>query len=132
MAERIGPAGAMPFGCPARLIADQLADKWSICVLLALADGAVRFNELKRQIVGVTQKMLGQTLRRLECNGLVDRTAYATMPMRVDYALTPLGQSLLPTIVALRTWAEENEAKIEEARARSIDPTRRSAQPGNP
>lgn len=110
---------AMPPPCPTRMLADQLSDKWSICVLLALADGPVRFNALKRIVVGVTQKMLGQTLRRLAENGLVERRAYPTMPMRVDYDVTALGRTLLPIIVALQAWAEQNRVVLEAARARA-------------
>lgn len=109
----------IPSSCPTRMLADQLADKWSICVLLALADGPVRFNELKRIVVGVTQKMLGQTLRRLDGSGLVERRAYATMPMRVEYEVTPLGRTLLPIILALQAWAEENHMAVKAARAQS-------------
>lgn len=102
--------------CPIRVLTDQLADKWSICVVLALLDGPVRFNALKRHIEGITQKMLGQTLRRLETNGLVDRRAYATMPMRVEYEITPLGRTLSPIIAQLEAWAIENHAAVAAAR----------------
>ena len=73
---------------------DQLADKWFICVLLAGADGPIRFNEPKRSVVGVTQKTLGQTLRRLKHDGLVERRAYATVPMRVEHEATAPGRTL--------------------------------------
>ena len=104
--------------CPTRVLMDQLADKWSICVLLALSGGPVRFNALKRMVEGVTQKMLGQTLRRLEANGLVDRRAYATMPMRVEYEITTLGGTLLPVIAALQDWADKNYPAVAAAQAR--------------
>lgn len=99
-----------------RVLVDQLADKWSVCVLLALADGPVRFNELKRTVGGVTQKMLGQTLRRLEANGVVARRAFATMPMRVEYEVTPLGRTLTPIIEDLKAWAVAHHPAVMEAR----------------
>lgn len=109
---------ALPAACALRLLLDQLGDKWSICVLLSLADGPVRFNALKRMIEGVTQKMLGQTLRRLECNGLIERRAYPTMPMRVEYEATGLGRTLTPVIRDLQAWANENATKLASARKR--------------
>lgn len=119
------PAPPSPRTCPIRELTDQLADKWSICVLLALRDGPVRFNALKRRVEGVTQKMLGQTLRRLEVNGLVERRAYPTMPMRVEYEITPLGRTLEPIIAQLEAWAVANHAAVADARAAC---ERRSAQ----
>lgn len=108
--------GPLSQDCPTRVLMDQLADKWSVCVLLALAEGPVRFNELKRTVEGVTQKMLGQTLRRLEANGIVKRHAYATMPMRVEYEITPLGHTLTPIIEDLRSWAFTHYASVAKAR----------------
>ena len=112
------PPAALPPACALRLLLDQLGDKWSICVLLSLADGPVRFNALKRTVAGVTQKMLGQTLRRLEANGLVERRAFATMPMRVEYEATGLGRTLTPIIRGLQAWADENAARLADARER--------------
>lgn len=109
-------AGPLSRTCPTRVLMDQLADKWSICVLLAVIDGPIRFNALKRTVEGVTQKMLGQTLRRLEANGLVERRAYATMPMRVEYEITSLGRTLTPIIKDLEAWAVANYAAVTEAR----------------
>ena len=114
--EEAAPDGSLPQDCPTRVLMDQLADKWSLCVLLALADGPVRFNELKRVVEGVTQKMLGQTLRRLDANGLVERRAFATRPMRVEYEVTPLGRTLLPIIEDLRAWSVVHYASVVEAR----------------
>ena len=112
------PRPALPAACALRLLLDQLGDKWSICVLLALGDGPVRFNALKRSVEGVTQKMLGQTLRRLEANGLVERRAFATTPMRVEYEATALGRTLTPVIGSLRSWADDNAARLAGARER--------------
>lgn len=111
-------AVALPAACALRLLLDQLGNKWSICVLLSLADGPVRFNVLKRSVEGVTQKMLGQTLRRLELNGLVERRAFATTPMRVEYEATELGRTLTPVIRELQAWADGNGARMADARAR--------------
>ena len=88
------PGGPFVATCPTRELLEQLADKWSVLLLLALSDGPVRFNALKRKVEGITQKMLGQTLRRLERNGLVERRVFATVPVTVEYEVTPLGRSL--------------------------------------
>ncbi|SFJ94289.1 transcriptional regulator, HxlR family [Mesorhizobium albiziae] len=94
--------------CPTRVLIDQLADKWAILVMLALAPATMRFNALRREVEGITQKMLGQTLRKLERNGLVCRRAYPTMPITVEYSVTDLGRTLLPVIEELRTWSMAN------------------------
>lgn len=94
--------------CPTRVVLDQLADKWTVLVLGALDAGPVRFNALKRRLDGISQKMLGQTLKQLERNGLIDRRAFATVPVTVEYSLTPLGAALTQPINALREWAEAN------------------------
>ncbi len=94
--------------CPTRVLIDQLADKWAILVMLALTQGPVRFNALRREVEGITQKMLGQTLRKLERNGLVHRRAFTTMPMTVEYSLSQIGASLLPIVEDLRNWSMSN------------------------
>lgn len=98
--------------CPTRLVLDRIADKWTVLVLGLLWDGPVRFNRLRREIEGLSQKVLAQTLRKLERDGLVTRTAFATVPVTVEYALTPLGRTLASTVDALRAWAEDNIADI--------------------
>lgn len=108
--------GPMSRTCPTRELMDQLSDKWSICVLLSVSNGPVRFNQLKRTVEGVTQKMLGQTLRRLEANGIVERRAYPTMPMRVEYEITELGRTLMPIVEALQSWAVANFRHVAAAR----------------
>ncbi len=113
--------------CPTRALLDQLADKWAVLVLLALAPGPIRLNTLKREVEGITQKMLGQTLRRLEWNGIVVRRAYVTMPMTVEYELTELGRTLMPVIEGLRSWSMANMPRI--AKARSQFEARQPAQP---
>jgi DNA-binding HxlR family transcriptional regulator len=107
----------LPADC--RAISDVLArvgDKWSVLVVTRLGDGPKRFNELKRSIGGISQRMLTLTLRGLERDGLITRTVFPTVPPRVDYELTPLGRDLLQPVSALGDWALRNQAKIERAR----------------
>ncbi len=104
-------------GCPTRKLLDRISDKWVSLVLAALADGPRRYNDLARKIAGVSQKMLTQTLRSLERDGIVSRTVTPAVPVRVEYDLTPLGQTLLPVMRAIKTWAEDNIEKVESARA---------------
>lgn len=104
--------------CPTRIVLDQLADKWTFLVLGALSSGPVRFNALKRRLDGVSQKMLGHTLKQLERNGLVDRRAFATVPVTVEYSLTPLGHALTEPVNTLRVWAETNIGQMVEAQER--------------
>jgi len=92
--------------CPTRRLLDRIADKWSVLILLLLGDDAMRFNQLKRRIGGISQKMLSQTLRSLERDGLVRRTVEPTMPVSVTYAITPLGRDLLGALRAMIDWAE--------------------------
>lgn len=98
--------------CPSRLLLGQLGDKWVVLVLTALEDGPLRYMELSRRIAGVSQKMLTQTTRRLERDGLVTRTVTAAVPVQVDYELTPLGVSLLGVVRPLKEWAERNIGQI--------------------
>jgi DNA-binding HxlR family transcriptional regulator len=107
----------LPADC--RAIGDVLArvgDKWSVLVVTRLGGGPLRFNELRRTIGGISQRMLTLTLRGLERDGLVTRTVFPTIPPRVDYALTPLGRDLLTPVAALGTWAIRNQPKIARAR----------------
>lgn len=92
--------------CPTRLVLDRVADKWAVLLLGLLAGGPMRFNQLRREIEGLSQKMLSQTLKSLERDGLVSRTAFATVPVTVEYAITPLGETLTRTVDALRIWGE--------------------------
>jgi DNA-binding HxlR family transcriptional regulator len=104
--------------CPTRQVINRVGDRWSLLVLYALESGTLRFQELRRAVDGVSQKMLTQTLRALERDGLVTRTVYASVPPKVEYALTPLGAGLSEPVASIRTWAYENMDQIEEARAR--------------
>ena len=96
----------------------RIGDKWSMLVILILAGGPRRFNELKRAVSGISQRMLTLTLRGLERDGLVSRTVFPTIPPRVDYALTSLGRDLLNPVSALGAWAVRNQPKIARARER--------------
>ena len=102
--------------CPSRQLLDALTDKWVSLTLAALADGPMRHSELARTIAGVSQKMLTQTLRTLERDGLVSRTVTPTVPARVDYELTPLGHDLMPLMTAIKHWAEARMDEVEKAR----------------
>ena len=93
----------------------RIGDKWSVLIVSRLGNGAMRFNELKRTIGGISQRMLTLTLRNLERDGLVTRTIFPTVPPRVDYELTALGKSLLVPVSALGDWAIRNRGKIEGA-----------------
>ncbi|MCG7392151.1 helix-turn-helix transcriptional regulator [Microvirga sp. ACRRW] len=99
-------------------ILSRVGDKWSVQVVVRLGEGPKRFNELRRMVEGVSQRMLTLTLRGLERDGLVTRTVYPTIPPRVEYQLTGLGCSLLKTVRALGAWAIENRDEILEARRR--------------
>ncbi|MEQ4720269.1 helix-turn-helix domain-containing protein [Nonomuraea sp. B19D2] len=103
--------------CEVRQILDRIADKWSLLVIALLDCQSLRFTQLRREIDGVSQRMLSVTLRQLERDGLVSRTVHPVVPPRVDYALTPLGRTLHQTIKALVTWTEEHQREIAEARA---------------
>jgi DNA-binding HxlR family transcriptional regulator len=94
----------------------RIGDKWSVLVVMLLGDGPRRFNEIKRMVDGISQRMLTLTLRGLERDGLVSRTVYPTIPPRVEYALTELGRSLREPVASLGMWAIEHRDEIEQAR----------------
>lgn len=99
-----------------REILSLIGDKWSVMVIVNLGEGAMRFNDLKRAIEGISQRMLTLTLRGLECDGLVSRTVFPTTPPRVDYALTKLGRTLLNPVAELASWAQRHRPEIQRAR----------------
>lgn len=103
--------------CEVRQILDRVADKWSLLVIALLDRRTLRFTELRRQIDGISQRMLTVTLRHLERDGLVHRTVHPVVPPRVDYELTALGVSLHETIQALVTWTEAHQSEIAAARS---------------
>lgn len=98
--------------CPSRPILDQIADKWSMMVIAVLEHPA-RFNEIKRRLGGVTQRVLTQSLRRLERNGMIERRVLPTSPVGVEYSLTPLGRSLREPFLHLYSWTVEHNEQIE-------------------
>ena len=102
--------------CPSRQVLDAISDKWVTLVLSGLADGPRRYSDLSRRIAGVSQKMLTQTLRRLERDGLLTRTITPAVPVRVDYQLTALGQTILPVVAAIKQWSEAHIDDIHAAR----------------
>ncbi|MFI1203225.1 helix-turn-helix transcriptional regulator (plasmid) [Streptomyces sp. BHT-5-2] len=104
-------------GCEVRQILDRVADKWSLLVIALLDRRVLRFTELRREVDGISQRMLTVTLRQLERDGLVRRTVHPVVPPRVDYELTPLGATLHDTIQSLVTWTEEHQDEIATARA---------------
>ncbi|MFJ9990466.1 winged helix-turn-helix transcriptional regulator [Pseudomonas putida] len=102
--------------CPARVMLDRLADKWALLLIDRLSAGdCIRFNQLRRDIVGISQKVLSQTLKRLERDGLVNRKVYPSVPPTVEYSLTELGATLGDTVERLAHWAESNMPAILQA-----------------
>ena len=111
-----GHAAPLSERCPIRGVLDKLGDKWSMLIILELSAGAQRFSQLKRQIPDVSQKMLTQSLRILQRDGLVAREVRPTVPPAVSYRLTPMGESLLVPFGALVAWADENHPAVISAR----------------
>lgn len=103
--------------CEVRQILDRIADKWSLLVIALLDKRSLRFTELRREIDGISQRMLTVTLRQLERDGLVSRTVHPVVPPRVDYELTPLGRTLHATIQSLVVWTEQHQNEIAKARS---------------
>jgi DNA-binding HxlR family transcriptional regulator len=104
--------------CPTRQVLDRIGDKWTVLTVVALHERPKRFGELRREVGGISQKMLTQTLRALKDDGLVLRRVKATSPVAVEYELTELGQSLVPVLAGLTGWATSAMPKIEKARVR--------------
>jgi DNA-binding HxlR family transcriptional regulator len=115
---RASRGGGKPTGGSPRQALALIADKWAVLIITTLAGGTRRYNALRRELDGVSQKMLTQTLRDLECNGLVARTVYPDTPPRVEYGLTPLGRTLVEALTVLRDWADEHYHEVEAARRR--------------
>ena len=110
------PGNVLDPNCPSRVIFQRIGDKWASLVIQVLGGGPVRFSELRKMVHVVTPKVLTQTLRALERDGLITRTVHAQVPPRVDYELTPMGESLLQPLTLLRQWAESHVPTILEAR----------------
>ncbi|MGV8966014.1 MAG: winged helix-turn-helix transcriptional regulator [Cellulomonas sp.] len=121
-AAALSAPGGDPYqqGCPTRRILDRIGDRWTVLVVGALDDRTARFSELKRRIEGISQKMLTQTLREMERDGLVTRTVFAQVPVRVEYRLTDAGLSLRGPLKALEEWSIEHLGAITTAQ-RSYD-----------
>jgi DNA-binding HxlR family transcriptional regulator len=105
-------------GCVARAILDRIGGRWAIHLLVALNSGRMRYTELLGGVPGISRRMLTRTLRELERDGLVERTEYPTVPVSVDYALTPLALDLAGPLWAIAAWAEHNGDRIREAQRR--------------
>ncbi|KAB8194773.1 transcriptional regulator [Nonomuraea phyllanthi] len=118
---RVTPQAGGPCGdddCGIREVLDRIGDKWTVLVLVELAKGVRRFRELHRAIPGISQRMLTLTTRRLCRDGLVERTAYPTIPPQVEYELTAMGRSLAESVQRLAGWSREHKDAMREARAR--------------
>ena len=102
--------------CPVRDVLDHLGDKWSSLLMVALGTRPHRFGELKRAVPDISQRMLTQTLRDLQRDGLISRHVFPTQPPSVEYRLTPLGESMMPPLLGLMQWASTHHASIREAR----------------
>jgi DNA-binding HxlR family transcriptional regulator len=102
--------------CPTRMVLDRIADKWTVLIVGALEEKTKRFGELRREVGGVSQKMLTQTLRGLERDGVVVRTVYASVPPKVEYSLTLLGRTLVRILEEIRKWSELNIEDVLKAR----------------
>ncbi len=103
--------------CPTRMVLNRVADKWTVLVVGALAPETKRFGQLRRELDGISQKMLTQTLRGMERDGLVNRKVYPTVPPKVEYSLTELGCTLVSLLNDIRIWSERNIEKIIQAQA---------------
>jgi len=103
--------------CPTRLVLDHIADKWAALILWRISDGPIRFNELRRKVEGISTKVLSQSLKELERDGLVIRRAFATVPVTVEYSITPLGNTLAEKLATVTQWAEQNIEAVLTAQA---------------
>ena len=110
-------------GCASRKVFEAVSGRWGPLVIMALKGQTMRHGELRRELEGISQKMLIQTLRNLEHNGLVERKVYPVVPPKVEYSLTPLGASLQPLLEAICQWSEQHLEEVEEARQDAGQPT---------
>ena len=115
--ERARIVGEDVGGCPGREILDKVGDKWSMLIVMTLSAGPLRFSELKRRVPDISQKMLTQTLRDLQRDGMVARQVFPTVPPAVEYRLTGLGESVIVPFGTLVSWANQNHKQIYAARA---------------
>ena len=103
--------------CPTRLLLDHIADKWATLILRKVSGGPIRFNQLRREVQGISQKVLSRSLKKLERDGLVTRRAFATVPVTVEYTITPLGETLASHMSMITQWAETNIETVLSAQA---------------
>jgi DNA-binding HxlR family transcriptional regulator len=115
MAEQPMQCDVYAKNCPSRMILDRISNKWSMLILDRLQEETVRFNQLRRDVEGISQKVLSQTLKQLERDGLIRRQAFPTVPVTVEYSITELGRTLSDTVHVLTHWAEENFAAVVQA-----------------
>lgn len=104
--------GVFPAACPTRVVLDHVTSKWGVLVIVALAERSLRWGELRRGVEGISEKMLAQTLKLLEADGFVLRDAQPSIPPRVDYSLTPLGEELASQLLPLVSWIADNTSRI--------------------
>src|SRR5437588_10800833 len=119
MRKAASTASVMDAQCPSRLVLDRIADKWTALIIQILARGTMRYATLQREIDGISQKMLTQTLRSLERDGLVKRMVHPVVPPKVEYSLTKLGRTLIEPLHALCRWSEKHLAELQANRARA-------------
>jgi DNA-binding HxlR family transcriptional regulator len=117
MVKNSSNGSVMDAQCPSRLVLDRIADKWTALIIHVLANGTKRYAVIQREIGGISQKMLTQTLRSLERDGLVQRTVYPVVPPKVEYALTRLGRTLIEPLQSLCRWSEKHLAELQANRA---------------
>src|SRR5262245_6028323 len=123
---RKGKADVLDPACASRQLLERIGEKWTALVIRVLSSGTLRYSDLQRRIGGVSQKMLTQTLRGLERDGLVERRVYPVVPPRVEYSLTPLGRTLVEPLDAVCRWAERHLGELLAARARSARQSEKS------
>ncbi|GBU14590.1 transcriptional regulator [Enterobacterales bacterium] len=116
LSERLRRGEVMSANCPSREVLTHITSRWGVLILIALADGTMRFSELRRKIGGVSEKMLAQTLQALEADGFVERIAYPVVPPHVEYTLTPMGVEVQVQLTGLTDWVENNLYRIMQKR----------------
>ena len=110
--QRLMTDGVLASACPSRIVLDHVSSKWGVLLLVALSDRTLRWGELRRTVEGLSEKMLAQTLRTLEADGIVHREVTGTVPPRVDYSLTPRGSELVARLLPLMEWIVDNAEEI--------------------
>ncbi|MFC3852126.1 winged helix-turn-helix transcriptional regulator [Salinispirillum marinum] len=122
MGKRKPEFEALNRNCPIRDVLDRLGDRWTVLVLMTLGEQTLRFSALRREIEDISPRMLAQTLRHLEKDGLVSRQVYPTVPPRVEYRMTPLGHSFFDPLQHLIQWADEHHEQVRQAREAYVAP----------